>query len=88
MKEVESCMGLALASKIIAEGHSSDSEAQDELSVRERQFVIATLSDLLANKLQNIQSAIHETYVRIGSRTLGLGEALSDFPAGGHPSRK
>ena len=65
VKEVENCVGLATATKIIAEIESSDEEDKSEC-----RLALAALSNTLRAKLQNLQAAMHETYVTLSERAL------------------
>jgi hypothetical protein len=62
IREVESCVGFATASKIIAEIQAEDDDRKHECS-----FALAALSDALKIKLQNLYSAMHETVARLPS---------------------
>jgi hypothetical protein len=65
VREVEACVGFATATKIIAEIDVLGEEQQ-----RECRFALATLSDELKSRLQNIVSTMHETYMQLESQTL------------------
>jgi hypothetical protein len=63
MQEVQNCVGLATASKLIAELESSDEGDQSEC-----RLALAALSRVIATKLENLNAALHETYVTLSER--------------------